>query len=47
MLESVVRCDDTTTVRRDAVRDTTGLLLDDQEPGLARVISDAIELVAL
>ncbi len=33
-----------TTVRMSAVGDTIGLLLDDQEPALARAISDAFEL---
>ena len=45
--ESVVSCDNITTVRRDAVRDTIGLFFDDQEPDLARAISDAFELVLL
>ncbi len=42
--DSVVSCDNITTVRRDAVGDTIGILLDDQEPLLARAISDAFEL---
>lgn len=41
---SVVSCDNITTVRREAVGDTIGMLLDDQEPALARAISDAFEL---
>jgi mRNA interferase MazF len=45
--ESVVSCDNITTVRRDAVRDMIGLFFDDQEPDLARAISDAFELVLL
>lgn len=42
--DSVVSCDNITTVRGDAVHDTIGLLFDDQEPELARAISDAFEL---
>lgn len=42
--DSVVSCDNITTVRRDAVGDTIGILLDDQEPLLASAISDAFEL---
>lgn len=42
--DSVVSCDNITTVRGGAVGDTIGLLLDDQEAGLARAISDAFEL---
>lgn len=42
--DSVVSCDNITTVRQSAVGDTIGLLLDDQEPALARAISDAFEL---
>ena len=45
--ESVVSCDNITTVRRDAVHDTIGLFFDDQEPDLALAISDAFELVLL
>ena len=41
---SVVSCDNITTVRRDDVGDTLGLLFDDQEPDLARAISDAFDL---
>lgn len=41
---SVVSCDNITTVPRDAVGATIGLLFDDQEPTLARAISDAFEL---
>ncbi|WP_375475635.1 type II toxin-antitoxin system PemK/MazF family toxin [uncultured Jatrophihabitans sp.] len=41
---SVVSCDNITTVRASAVGDTIGLLFDDQEPALARAISDAFEL---
>ena len=37
-------CDNITTVRRSALGDTIGLLFDDQEPALARAISDAFEL---
>lgn len=42
--DSVVSCDNITTVRMSAVGDTIGLLFDDQEPALARAISDAFEL---
>lgn len=42
--DSVVSCANITTVRRDAVGGTIGLLFDDQEPALARAISDAFEL---
>ena len=44
---SVVSCDNIRTVRRRAVHDTIGLFFDDQEPDLARAISDAFELVLL
>ena len=42
--DGVVSCDTITTVRRDAVGATIGLLFDDQEPALARAISDAFQL---
>ena len=42
--ESVVSCDSITTVRSNDVGDTIGLFFDDQEPALARAISDAFEL---
>ncbi len=42
--ESVVSCDNITTVRSDAVGPTIGLLFDDQELDLARAISDAFDL---
>jgi len=42
--DSVVSCDNITTVRMSAVGDTIGLLFDDQEHALARAISDAFEL---
>lgn len=42
--DSVISCDNITTVRKDAVGDTIGLLFDDQEAELARAISDAFEL---
>lgn len=42
--DSVVSCDNIMTLRMDAVGDTIGLLFDDQEPELARAISDAFEL---
>lgn len=41
---SVVSCDNIITVRTSAIGDTIGLLLDDQEPALARAISDAFDL---
>lgn len=40
----VISCDNITTVRKGAVGDTIGLLFDDQEPELARAISDAFDL---
>jgi mRNA interferase MazF len=45
--DSVVSCDNIMTVRREAVHRTIGLFFDDQEPQLARAISDAFELVLL
>lgn len=42
--DSVVSCDNITTVRMSALGDTIGLLFDDQEPALARAISDAFDL---
>lgn len=42
--DCVVSCDNVTTVRVDAVGATIGLLFDDQEPELARAISDAFDL---
>ena len=42
--DSVISCDNITTVRKDAVHDTIGVLFDDQEPDLARAISDAFDL---
>jgi mRNA interferase MazF len=42
--ESVISCDNITTVRSSAVADTIGLLFDDQELELARAISDAFDL---
>ena len=44
--DSVVSCDSVTTVRRDAIGDTLGLFFDDQEPALARAVSDAFDLFA-
>ncbi len=41
---SVVSCDNITTVRRQVLGDTIGLFFDDQEPELARAISDAFDL---
>lgn len=42
--DSVVSCDNVVTVHRDAVGDTIGLFFDDQEPELARAVSDAFDL---
>lgn len=42
--ECVISCDNVTTVRTAAVGGTLGLLFDDQEPELARAISDAFDL---
>ncbi|MGH3447706.1 MAG: type II toxin-antitoxin system PemK/MazF family toxin [Nocardioidaceae bacterium] len=42
--DSAVSCDNISTVPKSAVGDTIGLLLDDQEPALARAISDAFDL---
>ena len=42
--DSVVSCDNIMTVRASAVGDTIGILFDDQEPALARAISDAFDL---
>jgi mRNA interferase MazF len=45
--DSVISCDNITTVRNEAVGDTIGLLFDDQEAELAHAISDAFELSLL
>jgi len=42
--DSVISCDNITTVRMSAIGQTIGLLFNDQEPALARAISDAFEL---
>jgi mRNA interferase MazF len=42
--DCVISCDNITTVRKEAVGDTLGLLFDDQEAELARAISDAFDL---
>ncbi len=42
--DSVVSCDTITTIRMSAIVNSIGLLFDDQEPALARAISDAFEL---
>lgn len=42
--ESVVSCDNITTVRADAIGESIGLLLDRQEPALARALNDAFDL---
>jgi len=43
--DSVVSCDNITTVHRDAIHETIGLFFEEQERDLARAISDAFELV--
>ena len=43
--DSVISCDNITTVRRQAVGATIGLLFDDQERDLADAISDAFDLL--
>ncbi len=43
--DGVVSCDNITTVRRDAVHETIGLLLDEQALDLAQAISDTFELL--
>jgi mRNA interferase MazF len=45
--DSVVSCDNITTVRRSAVGATLGLLFDDQEPALALAVADAFDLAVL
>ena len=42
--DSAVSCDNVTTVRKEAVGETIGLLFDDQEADLSRAISDAFDL---
>jgi mRNA interferase MazF len=42
--DSVISCDNITTVRKEVVHDTIGLLFDDQELELARAIADAFDL---
>ncbi|PWJ47130.1 mRNA interferase MazF [Quadrisphaera granulorum] len=42
--DSVVSCDTITTIPTEDIGDTIGLLFDDQEPELARAISDAFDL---
>lgn len=42
--DSVVSCDNITTVHKDALGPTIGLLFDDQEDELARAIGDAFDL---
>jgi mRNA interferase MazF len=43
--DGVVSCDNITTVHRDAVHETIGLFLEEQELDLARAISDAFQLM--
>jgi mRNA interferase MazF len=42
--DSVVSCDNITTVRTERIGTVIGILFDDQEPALARAISDAFQL---
>ena len=42
--DSVVQCDSIATIPADRLRDTIGLLFDDQEAALARAIADAFDL---
>lgn len=42
--DSVISCDNISTVRKEAVGQAIGILFDDQEPDLARAISDAFDL---
>jgi len=42
--DSVVSCDNIATVRSASVGDTIGMFFSDQEPDLARAISEAFEL---
>jgi mRNA interferase MazF len=42
--DSVVSCDNITTLRKERVGATIGILFDDQEPELARAIRDAFRL---
>ncbi len=42
--DSVISCDNITTVRMNAVGDTIGLFFNDQEPALAAAIGDAFDL---
>lgn len=42
--DSVISCDHVATVHRDAIGDTIGLFFEDQEPALARAVSDAFDL---
>jgi len=43
--DSVVSCDNITTVHRDAIHETIGLFFEEQERDLARAISEAFELM--
>lgn len=43
-VDSVISCDNITTVPSSAVGESIGLLFDDQEPVLALAISDAFDL---
>ena len=42
--DSVISCDNISTVRKEAVGPSIGMLFDDQEAELARAISDAFDL---
>jgi mRNA interferase MazF len=43
--DGVISCDNITTVRKDALGATIGLLFDDQEADLAHAIGDAFDLL--
>lgn len=46
-VESVISCDNITTVRKSVVGRTIGILFDDQEDELAGAIADAFDLAAI
>ena len=43
--DSVISCDNITTIRKDAVGAAIGLFFDDQEADLVRAVSDAHDLL--
>ena len=45
--DSVVSCDNISTIRTDVLGATIGLLFDDQEAELARALGDAFDLATL